>query len=251
VGDFDGKTFTSTQKDPKWIDFGTDNYAGVTYNDAPNNQRIFIGWMSNWLYARNTPTKNWRSAMTLPRTLELTKINEDYLLKNKPIAAFKELQKPAFHSNKIPLKADQKTDFKYEAFNQSEIRFKAANKDLQLVFSNDVKDSLVLHYNSQSKTFSVDRRKSGKVAFEKNFGKDLHKSSVSALVTNKISFQIILDWSSIELFLNDGLYSFTEQIFPQKPYTQLNILSTEDQELHDFTISSISSIWPKKIAKNE
>ncbi|WP_300978320.1 glycoside hydrolase family 32 protein [Flavobacterium sp.] len=251
VGNFDGKTFTSTQKEPKWIDFGTDNYAGVTYNDAPNNQRIFIGWMSNWLYARNTPTKNWRSAMTLPRTLELTKINGEYLLKNKPIAAFKKLQKPAFTSKKIPLKANQKTDFKYEAFNQSEIRFKAANKDLQLVFSNDVKDSLVLHYNSQSKIFSIDRRKSGKVAFEKNFGKDIHKSNVSALIANQINFQIILDWSSIELFLNDGLYSFTEQIFPQKPYTQLSILSTEDQELQDFTISSISSIWPKKIAKNE
>jgi fructan beta-fructosidase len=51
--------------------------------------------------------------------------------------------------------------------------------------------------------------------------------------------------------LNDGLYSFTEQIFPQKPYTQLSILSTEDQELQDFAISSISSIWPKKIAENE
>lgn len=251
VGNFDGKTFTSTQKEPKWIDFGTDNYAGVTYNDAPNNQRIFIGWMSNWLYARNTPTKNWRSAMTLPRTLELTKINGEFILKNKPIAAFKKLQKPAFTSNKVKLKANQKTKFKYEAFNQSEIRFNAANKNLQLVFSNDVKDSLMLYYNSQSKTFSIDRRKSGKVAFEKNFGKDIHKSNVSALVTDKIDFQIILDWSSIELFLNDGLYSFTEQIFPQKPYTQLSILSTEDQELNDFTISSISSIWPKKIAKNE
>ena len=189
--------------------------------------------------------------MTLPRTLELTKINGAYLLKNKPIAAFKKLQKPAFTSNKVQLKANQKTIFKYDTFNQSEIRFNAANKDLQLVFSNDVKDSLMLYYNSQSKTFSIDRRKSGKVAFEKNFGKDIHNSNVSALVTEKIDFQIILDWSSIELFLNDGLYSFTEQIFPQKPYTQLSILSTEDQELNDFTISSISSIWPKKIANNE
>lgn len=189
--------------------------------------------------------------MTLPRTLELTTINGAYLLKNKPIETFKKLQKPAFTSNIIPLKANKKTNFKYEAFNQSEIRFKAANIDLQLVFSNDVKDSLVLHYNSQSKIFNIDRRKSGKVDFEKNFGKDIHKSNVSALIADQIDFQIILDWSSIELFLNDGLYSFTEQIFPQKPYTQLSILSTENQELQNFTISSISSIWSKKIAKNE
>jgi fructan beta-fructosidase len=58
----------------KWIDNGADNYAGVTYNNAPNDQRIFIGWMSNWNYARNTPTKKLRSAMTLPRSLSLEKL---------------------------------------------------------------------------------------------------------------------------------------------------------------------------------
>lgn len=71
VGDFDGTTFTSDQKEYKWLDWGTDNYAGVTYNQVPNGDRIFIGWMSNWQYALTTPTSNWRSAMTLPRKLTL------------------------------------------------------------------------------------------------------------------------------------------------------------------------------------
>ena len=85
VGDFDGKTFTTSQKETKWVDYGTDNYAGVTYNDAPGGERIFLGWMSNWNYARDTPTTNWRSAMTLPRTLSLSTIKEDYVLQSKPI----------------------------------------------------------------------------------------------------------------------------------------------------------------------
>ena len=96
IGDYDGKSFKTNQKDIKWIDYGTDNYAGVTYNNTPNNERIFIGWMSNWLYARNTPTKNWRSAMTLPRKLSLEKIGNNYVLKNSPIQQLKTIIIPEY-----------------------------------------------------------------------------------------------------------------------------------------------------------
>ena len=55
VGDFDGQKFTAAQKESKWLDFGRDNYARVTYNDAPEGKRILMGWMSNWDYAQVTP----------------------------------------------------------------------------------------------------------------------------------------------------------------------------------------------------
>ena len=78
VGDFNGTQFTTNQKEYKWLDWGTDNYAGITYNNTPNNERIFIGWMSNWQYALKTPTTPWRSAMTLPRELILEKVNNTF-----------------------------------------------------------------------------------------------------------------------------------------------------------------------------
>ncbi|MEL6303458.1 MAG: glycoside hydrolase family 32 protein, partial [Bacteroidota bacterium] len=87
IGDFDGKEFVSAQREAKWLDYGTDNYAGVTYNNLPEEERVFIGWMSNWDYARDTPTESWRSAMTLPRKLFLEKDGEDYWLKNLPLAS--------------------------------------------------------------------------------------------------------------------------------------------------------------------
>ena len=43
IGDFDGKTFTTNQTENRWIDWGTDNYAGVTFSNAPNNETIFFG----------------------------------------------------------------------------------------------------------------------------------------------------------------------------------------------------------------
>ncbi|MNR92205.1 Levanase precursor [compost metagenome] len=243
IGDFDGKRFTTDQKDIKWIDYGADNYAGVTYNDAPNGKRIFIGWMSNWLYARNTPTKNWRSAMTLPRELSLSKTNGNYVLKSSPVEQFKKQQVSAFSKDLISIKAGEKTTFTYDYFNQSELQFNTEAKNLKLVFSNDVNDSLVINYDAKQKTFSIDRRHSGIVDFEKTFGKDIHKTHIPNITSNTIDYQIILDWSSVEIFLNGGVYSFTEQIFPQKPYTKLSIQTDENQEIKNLTVNKIKGIW--------
>ena len=71
IGEWNGKEFIADDIETRWLDYGRDNYAGVTFNDAPNNKRIFLGWMSNWEYANKVPTDPWRSAMTLPRELSL------------------------------------------------------------------------------------------------------------------------------------------------------------------------------------
>jgi fructan beta-fructosidase len=243
VGDYDGKSYKTDQKDIKWVDYGTDNYAGVTYNDAPNNERIFIGWMSNWLYARNTPTKNWRSAMTLPRKLSLEKIGDNYVLKNSPIQQLKTIIIPEYSEELLSIQANKKIVFEYNHLNQSQIEFKALTKNLKLTFSNEVNDSLVLIYDHKMNSFSIDRTNSGLVNFEPDFGKSIHKTETPNLTTATLDYQIILDWSSIEIFLNGGIYSFTEQIFPNKPYTKLSIQSDENQEIKNLSISKIKSIW--------
>jgi len=71
IGEWNGKEFIADDIETRWLDYGRDNYAGVTFNDAPDGKRIFLGWMSNWDYAGKVPTDPWRSAMTLPRELSL------------------------------------------------------------------------------------------------------------------------------------------------------------------------------------
>lgn len=243
VGDFDGKNFKTTQKDIKWIDFGADNYAGVTYNDAPKNKRILIAWMSNWLYARNTPTKNWRSAMTIPRELSLEKLGGDYVLKNIPVEQLNKQLISEFSKKSLIIPANHAITLTYDNLNQSELKFKAQSKNLKLIFSNTVKDSLIINYNATQNIFSIDRRNSGIVNFEENFAKEIHKTKISNIISETITYRILLDWSSIEIFLNGGIYSFTEQIFPKKPYTSLSIQSNEGQEIKDITVSKIKEIW--------
>ena len=123
IGEFDGTTFTSDQKEDKWIDWGTDNYAGITYNNEPNNQRIFIGWMSNWAYARDTPTEEWRSAMTIPRSLSLIKFGDIYELTSYPLDNLGTIFKSELKKDFELLAGDSET-IDFDHYNQSEIRFK-------------------------------------------------------------------------------------------------------------------------------
>jgi sucrose-6-phosphate hydrolase SacC (GH32 family) len=71
VGHWNGKEFIADDVQTRWIDYGRDNYAGVTFSNAPDNKKIFLGWMSNWDYAGKVPTEPWRSAMSIPRELSL------------------------------------------------------------------------------------------------------------------------------------------------------------------------------------
>ena len=85
IGEFDGVTFTKTQE-PKWLDFGRDNYAGVTFNDAPNLERILIGWMNSW-GKTDHPELEWTGAMTVPRKLSLVSANSKWSLRQDPVVA--------------------------------------------------------------------------------------------------------------------------------------------------------------------
>lgn len=82
IGEFDGGNFTASHTDTRWMDFGPDNYAGVTWSNT-GNRKLLIGWMSNWSYANQVPTQNWRSATTLVRELGLQKVGNEYYLQSK------------------------------------------------------------------------------------------------------------------------------------------------------------------------
>ena len=73
VGQFDGHRFTceSMPKVTKWLDYGKDHYATVSFYNAPEQRRVVLAWMSNWQYANQVPTKQFRSANSIARDLGL------------------------------------------------------------------------------------------------------------------------------------------------------------------------------------
>ncbi|WP_439132571.1 glycoside hydrolase family 32 protein [Polaribacter sp.] len=236
VGDYDGTTFTTDQKESQWIDYGTDNYAGVTYNNTPDNKRIFIGWMSNWNYANETPTKKWRSAMTLPRELKLINKNGKYLVKSKIIENFKTITTEVL---KEEITGHFPYDFQYQNLQQSKISFEAiVNDKLEVILSNSNKDLYSISYDKKTGVFSIDRSQSGNVNFNSNFKKSSFQK-VNIGTEDQLAIDIILDASSIEIFINQGQYVITTQVFSNENYTDFNVKNKDGITINNFKIKKI------------
>lgn len=242
VGEFDGVRFVSDQEETKWVDYGTDNYAGVTYNNVPDEERIFIGWMSNWDYARDTPTEQWRGAMTLPRKLSLHQVGEDYLLANYPLESVENLA-VSNGSQQLEVAPASTETVEWKSFDQSQVAFTTKSRDFSIRFQNDLDEELVLTMSSQDNTFYLDRKNSGKVDFQTEFGNKKQHMPINGL-EGEFEVKILMDTSSIEVFIADGLYAMTAQIFPTESFNRMSITNGDNTEgITAGSIKKVASIW--------
>lgn len=237
VGEFDGTTFhpesyidTLSEKHDFWIDFGKDNYAGVTWNNAPDKRTLFIGWMSNWEYANVVPTTTWRSTSTIPRELKLVKNNGTYRLISTPVHELKKYISKSITKEEIQTTKGKNllTDNEL-SLSQTEINFKIPeleNKDYRFLLTNAIGDSLVFGYNHFEEQFYIDRSKSGRVDFSEHFG---NKTSVAPRISNSknLKVSIILDKTSIELFFDGGSTVMTEIFFTKNLFQEFKSLSNQ------------------------
>lgn len=244
VGDFNGKQFkidpsfekdlNSSEHKSIWIDYGRDNYAGVTWANIPDTdgRKLFMGWMSNWQYAQEVPTETWRSAMTGAREVELTKIDTSYRLLFKPVKELTIYRSNKYKKELINIKGNTKiTDSKVVDLSSTEINFKISdlkNNGFTIHLTNQQGDTLAFGYDINDRNFFVDRRKSGKTAFSEKFASHTSKAKRTSLNPD-LSATIILDKTSIELFFDNGETVMTEIFFPHSPFDKLSI-EPNDQE---------------------
>jgi len=244
VGDFDGKAFTSDQKETLWLDYGTDNYAGVTYNNTPNNRRIFIGWMSNWEYARQTPTEVWRSAMTLPRTLSLVSTEEGIRLRQQPLVELQSLETGTeVAMQEVPSSSER--DAVFTALQQSKISLRSTSDNFHLVLSNDSGDELVYKFNQKTGSVLVDRIQSGVTDFNPEFGNRQHYMPLASQ-QEVLEVELYMDQSSAELFINQGMGAMTSQVFPRSPYTKMTIKNLSPSGVVEgIEVKELDNVWRK------
>ena len=197
--------------------------------------------MSNWNYARDTPTSTWRSAMTLPREISLVKEGDQYFIKNNVIPSFEKYTTNVVQKDVIDLK--EKFVLENENFNQTELSFKVnLADDLNIEYLNGLDESILFIINPTNKELVLDRRKSGQVYFEERFAEKAHIMPYSSS-NREVAVRIILDWSSIEVFIDNGRYVMTDQIFPNEFYNLLEISSSKQTELKQFNLNTIKTIW--------
>jgi fructan beta-fructosidase len=211
----DGATAASTGA--HWADYGKDFYAAVSWSDVPrgDGRRIWIGWMNNWLYGSDIPTSPWRSAQSVPRSLALRTTGEGIRLVQQPVKELERLRGPRHHLRGRDIQ--ERT--------QSLARDGIAGKALEIVADLDAgsakelglkvrtgtNEETVIGIDPKAGRLFVDRTRSGDVGFHRDFsGRQTAPLSVR---NGRVRLRVFVDWSSVEVFADDGRTVITDQIF--------------------------------------
>lgn len=238
TGDFDGTNFTADKRDyPLWLDYGMDNYAGVTWSNTPDNRHVFIGWMNNWNYSGDVPCSPWRSAMTLPRELGIKTVNG---LAYVTAPVVKEIDKIAgpWKNSVSELTFDNKSAW------QARITVDLDKNHTINLVSNNGKDKV--------KTFAIDVNKAARCLIAQRNGEcgriDFNGQFSLPGVTGQfftpdgaktITLDIYVDQCSVEIVSEDGVISMTNLVFPASIYNSINI----DGKTDNIQVRQLNRIW--------
>ncbi|MEH7249022.1 glycoside hydrolase family 32 protein [Neobacillus niacini] len=240
IGQFDGTTFINDYDDTTvlWLDYGRDNYAGVSWSDIQDGRRIYLGWMSNWRYANVVPTDVWRSAMTLPRELSLAATEDGVRLFQRPVAEVstikKEMKIYTEKASKIPLTSsliEINIEFEKESSNQ-----------FGFVINHSEEEKTVIGYDVLEEKLFVDRTKSGDNSFSTSF--PAIQEAPMKLNHQRLKLQVFVDTSSVEVYANDGEIAITSLLFPSEGSKELLLFSNEGTtKVLNLTLTELNSIW--------
>jgi len=242
VGQFDGKQFTPVDNSVKWLDYGPDEYAGVTWGNT-GARKIFLGWMGNWNYATQVPTVMWRSAMTIPRELKLIDDKGNLLVASSPVKEIGKLSRVTFTRSNIEVRnryvikgLPQKLAAQYKVDLQV-----GSVKDAAIELTNSNNEKLIVGFNKKTDQYFIDRTNAGIHDFNKDFAGIFTAPRLSEKRSLKLT--LVVDRASVELFADDGATVMTCIFFSNKPLNKLAILPASTIDVKSLTITELNSIW--------
>lgn len=240
LGDFDGKEFNSFTTETKWLDYGPDEYAGVTWSNT-GRRKIFLGWMSNWQYANVVPTVKWRGATTIPRDLRIEKLGNEYFVSSMPVPELSILKEKT-----TTLKNVNAADYNLSAKTgklTGPVRLNLSSEKIEsfsLILSNKSGENVQIGYDKATNNYFIDRTRSGKVSFEKGFAKKHIAPRLAK--TDAMNLTLIIDKASVELFADNGLTVMTSIFFPDTPFTDISFKSGDNFKIKTLEVNSLKSI---------
>jgi len=242
IGDFDGEMFTNDYPDEiLWLDYGSDNYAGTTWNNEPDGRLIYIAWMNNWNYANESPASIWRGVMTVPRELRVIETPDGYRLSQQPVSEITTLRRPMRNWQDLTvggsLSIDQLKGRTLDLQVEFEVRC-AARFGMKLHYSEDNDECIIVNYDVQTQQLTVTRPDNDLESFISTFKAPL------PLHDKRIALRLLLDESTLEIFSADGLLSMTGQIFAS-PENDKVVFFADDGEVRIVSLKAyeMQGIW--------
>jgi fructan beta-fructosidase len=249
VGDFDGRQFTneSSPQTKLWADYGKDFYATNSFNDMPSSdgRTIWMGWTSNWLYAKDEPTVLWRGAQSIPRTLTLRRSAAGIILVQTPIRELQSLYGQPFQLRNLRLEEANRrireAGWKGDAYEiEAELESRHA-VEIGLHLRKGDQVETVVGVIPSTNTLFVDRTHSGEVSFSKDFP---GRYSTTLQNTKRVKLHIFVDRSSLEVFANGGEKVMTNRVYPPPGSNSVELYSRgSGGKVVSLVIRPLESIW--------
>ncbi|MBC7874554.1 MAG: glycoside hydrolase family 32 protein [Ferruginibacter sp.] len=247
VGEFNGTSFKSESPGNKIFrpDYGPDYYAAITYKNLPaHTAPISIGWVNNWNYANDIPTTPWKSTMALPRTIHVKKINDEWILFQKPVERIITEKKMIYKNFKVAFKNVVRLPVKSQ---QCEIEAiigisNGSVGGLRIAAGNE--HYLEFGYDSKRQVLYLDRSKTANQDFNKNFEKMNRYEVPYSLNGTKLKLRVFFDKSIVEIFINDGERVFTAQIFPDEKDHGIEFFNSNGYSGLEYVyVYELNSVW--------
>ncbi len=242
IGEFDGFKFSSDYEQSFIIDHGQDLYALQSWSNLPEKRKIWLGWMNNIGYMNQIPTKPWRGMMSLPRELKLIEKDGRIKLVQKPIEELKELRENIYQEEDISLAEEMTIYTEQESYELNVlIEFEEA-EGISFILNENGEQKTVVGCSIKEGKIFIDRRSSGVVDFSDNFLE--YKEIDWELKNMQIEFNIFVDRSSLEVFVDGGELSITDLFFPDKAQQKIRIKTINGElKIKSFELYKLQSIW--------
>lgn len=231
VGDFNGNAFkesSETAGQTLWLDHGRDNYAGVTFCDIPahDGRRIFVGWMSNWDYAREVPTSKWRSSLTLPRTLALARTSSGLRVTSSPVRELAQLRATtnALRSQAVSSALTLAAAHAHALEIELDLMWRNTPAHFAIELANTKGERFTLRFDSATNQFFSDRSQAGRHDFSPAFAQ---KQTTAPRTRNACAMKLhlICDRASCEIFADEGETTLTEIFFPSEDFVTAKLVN--------------------------
>lgn len=248
VGEFDGVQFKNENTTTGIMrpDYGPDYYAAIAYNQLPaSHVPVTIGWVNNWNYANDIPTSPWKSAMSLPRELQLKKQADGWLLLQQPAKELKQLRGSVTKLPGITLKGEKVLPLRGNQFEMAlEIAPAPGETICGLKICTGNNEWLEAGYDAAKQVFYIDRSHCGNNGFNSNFKEMNRYEKKVDLKDHKLQLHIFVDNSIAEIFVNDGEQVFTTQFFSLQSNNGLVLFSNHNHtSFTGITLWKMQSIW--------
>jgi beta-fructofuranosidase/levanase len=191
-----------------WADFGRDFYAPITFTNMPDGRHVWLGWMSNWDYARALPTQTWRGQQSLPRELSLAVTPHGLRLCQTVVDEAKALSRATLQG--------------------------AIGVELFKGFAGSVK----VGFDPASDSYFVDRRTSS----PEFAGQSERHAARRMMSTDELSIEIWVDGSTLEVFADYGLVAISDLVYPDPAASSLGFFhGAENPRVGLFEVSAVQT----------